>query len=48
MVVPTASLVGRWNGGAPEWTLVHYAAIFTEAEGRGALLTSAGLCRVHA
>lgn len=42
-VVATASFVGRWNGGSPEWTLAHYAVIFTEAEGRGALLTSAGL-----
>ena len=43
-VVALASLVERWNDGAPTWTLEHYAAGFARGgEGRAALATSAGL-----
>lgn len=48
-VVAVASLVRRWNAGAPEWTLEHYAAVFAAGgDGRAALATSAGLGAVAA
>lgn len=48
-VVVTASLVERWNGGAPVWTLAHYRAVLAAGgEGRAALATSGWLAAVAA
>lgn len=48
-VVVVASLAGRWNAGAPTWTLEHYRGVFAAGgEGRAALATSAGLAAVAA
>ncbi|MFA6288849.1 MAG: ABC transporter permease subunit [Opitutaceae bacterium] len=48
-VVVTASLVERWNGGTPVWTLAHYQAVFAAGgEGRAALATSGWLAAAAA
>jgi iron(III) transport system permease protein len=48
-VVTLASLVGRWNDGAPTWTLAHYREVFSAGgEGRAALVTSGWLAAVAA